>query len=152
MATDKFDYQHKRSSVAGKAPKGTDLLEGQIAVNFPDKALYTKDAKGEIVILTTKGEKGESVKGDKGETVHTVELNSVSTQNLANNLFDDAFAQIDVILTDGTTFSAPVKGKVSKELLVLRGIRASLELLGLKGILVLRAIREPRAAKVLLAV
>ena len=45
-------FKHKRTSVSGKVPKPEDLVVSQLAVNFPDKKLYTKDAKGNVINLS----------------------------------------------------------------------------------------------------
>ena len=41
--------QHKRSSVAGNKPDDTQIAVGELAINFPDKTIYTKNANGEII-------------------------------------------------------------------------------------------------------
>lgn len=42
----------KRSNVANKVPTAVDLDIGELAVNFPDKKLYTKDVSGNIITLS----------------------------------------------------------------------------------------------------
>lgn len=44
--------QQKRSSVASKVPLATDLEVGQIALNFPDQKIYTKDGSNNIIELS----------------------------------------------------------------------------------------------------
>ena len=46
-----MNYKHKSSNVTGKVPVAGEILEGEIAVNFPDKAIYTKTPSGEVVRL-----------------------------------------------------------------------------------------------------
>ena len=41
----------KRSNVANKQPVAADLVVGELAVNFPDAQLYTKDPANQIVPL-----------------------------------------------------------------------------------------------------
>lgn len=41
--------QTKRSSVAGKVPTAASLAVGELAVNFADQKLYTKDAGGSVI-------------------------------------------------------------------------------------------------------
>ena len=43
--------QHKRSSVAGNKPDNSQIAIGEIAINFPDRLLFTKDASNNIVEL-----------------------------------------------------------------------------------------------------
>ena len=43
--------QHKRSSVAGNKPDNSQIAVGEIAINFADRLLFTKDASGNIVEL-----------------------------------------------------------------------------------------------------
>lgn len=47
-----FRYKHLRSYVAGRVPTPAQLLEGQFAINIPDKKIYTKDSSGNILDLT----------------------------------------------------------------------------------------------------
>lgn len=49
----------KRSNVANKQPTAADLAVGELAVNFPDRRLYTKDPANAIVSIT-----GDSWNGD----------------------------------------------------------------------------------------
>ena len=44
----------KRSNVAGKAPLPADLEIGELAVNFPDKQVYTKEPAGTVIALISK--------------------------------------------------------------------------------------------------
>ena len=41
--------QHKRSSVSGNVPDSDQIEVGELAINFPDQTLYTKDANGQII-------------------------------------------------------------------------------------------------------
>lgn len=41
----------KQSSVAGKVPLTTDLVEGQLAINTADEKLYSKNSSGIVVEL-----------------------------------------------------------------------------------------------------
>ncbi len=43
--------QHKRSSVAGNQPDETQIAVGELALNFPDQTIYTKNAEGEVIEL-----------------------------------------------------------------------------------------------------
>ena len=45
-------YQHKRSSVANRAPVAGDLSIGEVALNFADKKIFTKDASNAIITLS----------------------------------------------------------------------------------------------------
>lgn len=47
--------QHKRTSVPGKIPLASDLEVGEIAINFPDKIIYTKTGYDEIIAISTVG-------------------------------------------------------------------------------------------------
>ena len=42
----------KKSAVAGKIPAAADLEVGELAANFPDQKLYTKDAAGNVILLS----------------------------------------------------------------------------------------------------
>lgn len=44
-------YKHKRSSVAGNTPTAAQLQVGEIAVNFADRSLFTKDGGGAVIEL-----------------------------------------------------------------------------------------------------
>ena len=46
----------KRSSVPYKVPAPEDLSVGQIAINFPDKKIYTKDGNNNIINLSDTGQ------------------------------------------------------------------------------------------------
>lgn len=48
----KFKYKHLRTYTPGKIPLPSQLLEGQFAINIPDKKIYTKDSNGDIIDLT----------------------------------------------------------------------------------------------------
>jgi hypothetical protein len=43
------NIQHKRSSIAGNVPDDTQIAVGELAINFPDQTLYTKDGNGQII-------------------------------------------------------------------------------------------------------
>lgn len=43
----------KKSSVAAKVPLSTDLSAGELAINLTDKVLYSKDASGNVLDLTS---------------------------------------------------------------------------------------------------
>lgn len=43
--------QHKRSSIASNAPATTDIGVGELAINFADKKLFTKDGTNAIIEL-----------------------------------------------------------------------------------------------------
>ena len=64
--------QIKRSNVANKTPTPADLDVGELAVNFPDAKLYTKDPSGAIISIgaSTPGPTGpqgpQGPKGDQG--------------------------------------------------------------------------------------
>lgn len=45
----KLTVQHKRSSVAGNKPVAATISVGELAINFADKTLYTKDAANAII-------------------------------------------------------------------------------------------------------
>ena len=47
----KLTLQHKRSSVAGNAPAAGDIAVGELAINFADAKLFTKDGTNSIVEL-----------------------------------------------------------------------------------------------------
>lgn len=49
---DNISIQHKRSAVAGKIPTPAQLAVGEIALNFTDKSIYTKDVSGNILELS----------------------------------------------------------------------------------------------------
>lgn len=42
-------FRQLRSYVAGRKPTAAQVGEGQLAVNIPDKMIYTKDANGNII-------------------------------------------------------------------------------------------------------
>ena len=43
--------QHKRSSVAGNKPDNSQIAVGELAINFADRTVYTKDASNNIIEL-----------------------------------------------------------------------------------------------------
>jgi hypothetical protein len=45
------NIQHKRSSVAGKIPTSANLAVGEIAINFSDKLIYTKNTSGNVIVI-----------------------------------------------------------------------------------------------------
>jgi hypothetical protein len=47
----KITLQHKRSSVTGNSPTAGQIAVGELAINFADKKLFTKDASGNIIEL-----------------------------------------------------------------------------------------------------
>lgn len=49
-ATDK-QFKHYRSNTAGVIPLSDDLGQGELFINLPDQAVYTKDATDTIVLL-----------------------------------------------------------------------------------------------------
>ena len=51
--------QFKRSNTAGKVPAKDSLVEGQLALNFADKLIFSKDDKGNIVTFNTSGKKND---------------------------------------------------------------------------------------------
>ena len=44
---------HKKSSVVGRVPLASDLEVGEMAINLVDKKIYTKQANGNVVELTS---------------------------------------------------------------------------------------------------
>jgi hypothetical protein len=77
--------KHKRSSVAGNAPDAADIETGELAINFPDAALYTKDGSGNIVELSITDAIKEPVKNVSGGSlsVGTVVYQSGTAGNSA---------------------------------------------------------------------
>ena len=47
----KLTLQHKRSSVTGNAPTAADIAVGELAINFADAKLFTKDGTNAIIEL-----------------------------------------------------------------------------------------------------
>ena len=45
----------KRSNIAGRVPTSIDLDVGELAINFPDKKIFTKDPAGQIIELGGSG-------------------------------------------------------------------------------------------------
>ena len=43
--------QQKRSSVSGKVPTSANLAVGEIAINFADKLIYTKNTTGNVIVI-----------------------------------------------------------------------------------------------------
>ncbi|MDA8816993.1 tail fiber domain-containing protein [Alphaproteobacteria bacterium] len=77
--------KHKRSSVAGNAPAAGDIETGELAINFPDAALYTKDGSGNIIELSITDAIKEPVKNVSGGSlsVGTVVYQSGTAGNSA---------------------------------------------------------------------
>jgi hypothetical protein len=77
--------KHKRSSVAGNAPDAADIETGELAINFPDAALYTKDGSGNIIELSITDAIKEPVKNVSGGSlsVGTVVYQSGTAGNSA---------------------------------------------------------------------
>jgi surface protein len=70
-------YQHIRSNVAGKVPTPADLEVGEIAVNFADKKVFTKEPGGTIVELGGGGDcggPGECLQQDLGNVTGAVDM------------------------------------------------------------------------------
>lgn len=57
--------QLKRTSIAGRAPKGDQLDVGELAINLADRILYSKDTSNTVFQVASSGPKGD--KGEKGE-------------------------------------------------------------------------------------
>lgn len=51
--------QLKRTSIAGRAPKGDQLDVGELAINLADRILYSKDTSNSVFAVNSKGEKGD---------------------------------------------------------------------------------------------
>lgn len=49
----KKGVQHKRSSVAGNIPSPTDLTVGELAINFVDRYVYTKNGANAVIRLNS---------------------------------------------------------------------------------------------------
>lgn len=44
-----YPIQFKRSSISGKIPSANSLSVGELALNFPDRIIYSKDATGNVI-------------------------------------------------------------------------------------------------------
>ena len=77
-------YQHKRSTVTGKIPLASDLLDGEIAINITDKKLFAKDDQG--IVFEISGEGGSapvtSVAGKIGDVTLLATDVSATTDRL----------------------------------------------------------------------
>jgi len=51
---DNVKLRHLKSSTAGLVPASSELLPGQLAVNFADGKLYTKNSLGEVILIASK--------------------------------------------------------------------------------------------------
>jgi hypothetical protein len=70
----------KRSSTASSVPTAGQLEIGELAVNLPDRKLFTKDASGTVVTLST-----EALTAVTAETLKTARtINGVSFNGSAN--------------------------------------------------------------------
>lgn len=58
----------KRSTIPGKVPAATDLKSGELAINFPDKKVYSKDNNGQVIVLS-EPQKVTSVQGMIGDVM-----------------------------------------------------------------------------------
>jgi hypothetical protein len=58
-----------RSDVVGKIPQSGDLEVGELAINLPDRCMYTKDGSGNIVKIASANGAVVSVNGETGTVV-----------------------------------------------------------------------------------
>ena len=108
--------QHKRSSVAGNRPNSGQIAVGELAINFADRSLYTKDGSGNIQVLSKDVWKSESIPdsadaGDLWFNMATGDLNYLDSANGTwqavgaedPSLFNlsDVDSNIDAIAEDG---------------------------------------------------
>jgi hypothetical protein len=73
-----FSIQHKRNDTAGTPPPAASIAVGEIAINFADKAIYTKNTAGAIIQL---GGAGGAVIADAEPTTKTDGMIWVDTIN-----------------------------------------------------------------------
>lgn len=78
--------QVKRRSAAG-APAPGDLLAGELAVSFPAKRLYTKDAAGNVIDLTGLRDGDEAELGRVTTTASTTADPGITIKGARPNLF-----------------------------------------------------------------
>jgi len=47
----KNTFKHKRSSVPGRIPDTANIAVGEIAINFADRLIYTKNTTGNVIVI-----------------------------------------------------------------------------------------------------
>lgn len=81
------NYQHKRSSVAGKTPLAGDLLEGEIAVNIKDRKLFAKDDQGTVFEFLGGNSGGVDTVNGVAPVAGNVTLNALNIPPTADRLW-----------------------------------------------------------------
>jgi hypothetical protein len=70
--------QIKRSNVAGKVPTAASLEVGELALNFPDKKIYTKEPGGAIVTLVPSHDTTIAAAAPASPRAHDLWLNTTT--------------------------------------------------------------------------
>jgi hypothetical protein len=109
--------KHKRSSVAGQAPTAAQIDVGELAINFADKKLFTKDAANAVIEVAGSkwtNETGGISRADKikvgaagapasaVDIVGSVSYNALTTTGPMDLLLASRF---EILVTANTTFS-----------------------------------------------
>jgi hypothetical protein len=71
--------QHKRSSVAGNQPSSSQISVGELAINFADRSIFTKDGSDNVIelsrdVIRSDVEPSDPLKGDLWFNTTTKEL------------------------------------------------------------------------------
>ena len=76
----------KSSNVASKVPTDAQLATGELALNFPDKKLYTKNPNGDVILIAS------------GTTVAYVDTSFTATASQTTFTVDYTVGGVDVYL------------------------------------------------------
>lgn len=76
----KLTIQHKRSSVAGNTPSAAGLEVGEIAINFADRAIFTKDATNAVIELARDSGGSAAWRLDPAATAPTIRDDTTALQ------------------------------------------------------------------------
>ena len=90
----------KNSSTAGAAPTAGDLVQGELAVNVTDKALYTENASGTVVKLNT-----PSIVDNGNATAITIDSSENVGVGVTPSAWWSSLKAIDVNTTGGISGS-----------------------------------------------
>lgn len=117
--------QFKRSDSAGAQPTSGDLIEGELAINFPDGKIYSKNPQGTIVALGGSGAAASDSEGPitvidwKAGSATVLPKANVFTVFTDDPLDSDWYLQSDI--------AASPKGSVVRDVVFVKGERTSFD-------------------------
>ena len=108
----------KSSNVASKVPTDAQLATGELALNFPDKKLYTKDPNGDVILIasgTTVAYADTSFTATASQTTFTVDYTVGGVDVYLNGIKLDSG---DFTATNGTSVVLGTGAEVGSTILV----------------------------------